>query len=696
MQRHHVIADKPRHLHGWKRQPVDARDAVLRTGVWKRLTCPPTASLRRRWVRIEDQGDLGYCFPAGTLISMADNTERPIEQVVEGNKVYAHDGQTRRVTKAMKRVYTGLMYSVTVRGWPYPISSTDEHPYAVVENVSKRAKHGDFEPGSLRWVKAQDLKPGDFLLMTAGKPVEAGRDHVDLRRFMEEDIVECGDSFRIASASKPVKTRILMSERFSRLIGLFLAEGSYRKSETGTICGLSFSFARSEVDYQNFVVEALRDLFGADANCFTTDAAPSVAQVRCDNATLGRFFHKFCGEYAAGKFVNPLFFSCDLSVRLALIRGWLQGDGSHDPLVMSRSDGKERTAIQLVGVTSSERLHRDFFRLSLTCGMKPSGGIRKQADHQNHPGRTLVFYSNDALTLFPELTERVREAGIMPTGRTWWRKHDLGYLCRVTSIEVCEADEVEVFNFEVEEEHSYIANCIAVHNCVFNSTTSCLEYLHKKAGMPEVQFSRLFAGYMTRVRLEGVPPDEDSGAFIRDALKAYTKWGVCSEKLWPYDITKFPVEPPASARREALEHQLLLSSGGQPGYSLLTSVADMKACIAAGYPFAGGFDCPESLTSEETAKTGVVRPFRRGEATIGGHAVAFTGYGMAHDFGLPHEYEKLGLLLEAANSWSERWGRGGFLYLPASYFAEGKLDDCQTMRLLEGVRAPRVSNGLAS
>ena len=53
--------------------------------------------------------------------------------------------------------------------------------------------------------------------------------------------------------------------------------------------------------------------------------------------------------------------------------------------------------------------------------------------------------------------------------------------------------------------------------------------------------SRLFIYYNERV-IEGTVTS-DSGAQLRDGVKTVAKQGICPEKVWPYNISKFAVKP---------------------------------------------------------------------------------------------------------------------------------------------------------
>src|SRR5215470_2102915 len=93
--------------------------------------------------------------------------------------------------------------------------------------------------------------------------------------------------------------------------------------------------------------------------------------------------------------------------------------------------------------------------------------------------------------------------------------------------------------------------------------------------------SRLFIYYNERV-MEGTV-SSDSGAMIRDGIKSIANQGACPEKLWSYQINKFTKKPSAACYKEALKHQAL-------SYSRVTqNLAQMKGCLASGFPFVFGF-----------------------------------------------------------------------------------------------------------
>ena len=626
---------------------------------------------------VMDQGQLGSCFPAGTMITLADLTERPIENVAEGNTILAHDGSSQRVVKAMQRSYTGDMIKLQLQGWGYPLEATAEHPIFVVDNVAIRGSPGGFVAGELREVKATDLRVGDFVLMPGKPKGTVGRSVKEIKPaayFSEEIHVDADGRIRLASAAREntLPGSVEVDADFARLVGLFLAEGSYRKTPDGSPCGLRFSFARHERNYQNFVVAALKRVFGAHA--YIVDAKkPTVSNVRCDNATLARFFFGFCGERSTGKFVNPVFFASPQEIMLALLMGWMQGDGTQAMIRTTRErDGKVRKGVQTEGITASVVMHRDLFRLALQCGMKPSASVRKQESHQTVPARALVFMSSDVIRLFGDVAKaKIAEAGIVLNERlVRYKRHPLGYLCRIKAIDRAAVIGLPVYNFEATGPHTYVANSIAVHNCVENAWSAALAYLEAREAYPGIKAQSLAAGGAAPLPAIAVKPlsrlalyysvrkaaghlGADTGSSIRDGIKAVARDGIPREELWPYDLSKWNDAPSPEALAEGAHRRAV-------EYARLVTLDDMLACLAGGLPFVFGmslYSAFEALEGSPARPAVLLPPWQHAVGAtaqdyVGGHALLCAGYDLAQRRFL------------IRNSWGEVFGDGGHVWVP--------------------------------
>jgi C1A family cysteine protease len=197
-------------------------------------------------------------------------------------------------------------------------------------------------------------------------------------------------------------------------------------------------------------------------------------------------------------------------------------------------------------------------------------------------------------------------------------------------------------------------------SCTGNALAGALEFLEKKDGVPFKDVSRLFIYYNERVIEHSVK--SDSGAMIRDGIKTLAKQGACSEKSWPYLISKFSVKPTAACYKEAGQHQIT-------SYQRIEVLDEMRTCLADGYPFVFGFTVYESFESQQVANTGAVQMPKSSEKVVGGHAVLAVGY---------DDKEKRFIV---RNSWGANWGIKGYFTMPYAYLADRNLsDDLWTIR----------------
>ncbi len=193
-------------------------------------------------------------------------------------------------------------------------------------------------------------------------------------------------------------------------------------------------------------------------------------------------------------------------------------------------------------------------------------------------------------------------------------------------------------------------------SCTGNAIAGAIEFLMNKT-LPKSSYadvSRLFIYYQERVLENTV--NEDSGAFIRDGVKACAKWGACSEIVWPYDISKFAKKPSTKAYQDALKRKITK-------YQRVTSLEALKTSLANGYPVVFGFSVYESFESYAVANTGIVNMPSKRESLLGGHAVLCVGYDDASK------------RIIVRNSWGTEWGMAGYFTLPYDYITNSNLSD---------------------
>jgi C1A family cysteine protease len=197
-------------------------------------------------------------------------------------------------------------------------------------------------------------------------------------------------------------------------------------------------------------------------------------------------------------------------------------------------------------------------------------------------------------------------------------------------------------------------------SCTANALAGALEFLEIRDKVLFADLSRLFIYYNERALEHSVR--SDSGAMLRDGMKTLAKQGVCTETRWPYVISRFANKPSAGSYKEASDHQIT-------SYHRILTLAEMRTCLAEGYPFVFGFTVYENFESKNVAKTGRLDMPQQKERAIGGHAVMAVGYDDA---------EKRFIV---RNSWGPKWGMKGYFTMPYAYAADRNLsDDFWTIR----------------
>lgn len=180
-------------------------------------------------------------------------------------------------------------------------------------------------------------------------------------------------------------------------------------------------------------------------------------------------------------------------------------------------------------------------------------------------------------------------------------------------------------------------------SCTAHAITSAIELQIKKNNGLSTDLSRLFVYYQERFMEKTVKTD--SGAIIRDGIKACAKIGVPVETLWPYSVTRFTERPSVNAYKNAATRKILK-------YKRVTDLESMLHCLTEGNPVVFGFSVYESFESDKVAKTGIMPYPKKSEKLIGGHAVLAVGY----------DYKKERILVR--NSWGEDWGLKGYFWMP--------------------------------
>ena len=415
------------------------------------------------------------CFPAGTKVYLADGTQVPIEEVVEGELVFTHTGHTRPVTKTMVRPYEGDLIHLQVTGLPAPITPTPEHPFLVLrpkqvcacgcgeslklssqkdpmrrmgvafkkghdknvynphatyskkEAEERKTKIVNAKTSKPEWVEAKDLAPGDYLLLP-----------------------RCGS---IMGTSDSGVAR-------ARLLGYFLAEGSFLKKD-GIPVEVEFSLGAHESEtLAKEISSLLVTAFGVEARTYVRKDRGSMC-VRASGPEPAAWFLRHGGEYADGKRLSR-----------EVLTSWPQKMVAHLLATYFLGDGHTSDRRGLTAATVSPALSDQLTLLLGSLGVysrtriAPARTGHKQAyylDINTHSLVTLNAYLGEGTTFALPVADPKRRF-VQNLRET--EDFVLYPIKSVTQVPFSG----NVYNFEVDGDNSYLAGGVAVHNCLAQYT----------------------------------------------------------------------------------------------------------------------------------------------------------------------------------------------------------------------------------
>lgn len=194
-----------------------------------------------------------------------------------------------------------------------------------------------------------------------------------------------------------------------------------------------------------------------------------------------------------------------------------------------------------------------------------------------------------------------------------------------------------------------------LNSCSANAIAAALWFneRHRQGNARYPSPSRLFI-YFNERAIDGILT-QNGPVSLRSGYKTVNRDGVCSERLWPYDVRRFRRNPTARCRKAASEHRAVRYM------RLHSNLTDMRACLANHQPFTFGFSVHETFKSRLVKQTGVVPLPSHLDKRLGGHAMLVVGY-----------FEDSRHFI-ARNSWGSSWGDRGYCYVPYHYLLDPDL-----------------------
>lgn len=350
------------------------------------------------------------CHPAGTLVTLADGTTVPIEDVEAGHMVVSHDGRAHPVVHPTQRLFSGDLISITGRG--VTVTATEGHQFFVLKNewahLSQYA--GTHVP---EWLPATAIKPGMYLTRPIPQLPET-------------------------ETESPFGS---LTPELAFVLGLYVAEGNCIPTE------VRFTFHEEETNLASAVYRQFESDTTKVRGIEYDDRAAIC--VRVVSRRLSSLFTEHFGTGSANKRIPAWLMTSSKPIKESFLAGYLSGDGC---LRVNRASF----------TTTSRTLYDQLSLLFNSCGIYTSLVERDFSSH----GWSQQFLANLSGKNYRAFAARTGlPVDVSVSFREPVLSDDAFFYIRVNDVSRRSVVDFPVYNMEVADTHSYIADGYTSHNC---------------------------------------------------------------------------------------------------------------------------------------------------------------------------------------------------------------------------------------
>ncbi|WP_315851812.1 DNA methyltransferase [Thermogemmata fonticola] len=242
--------------------------------------------------KVNPQNMVHLCLHPDALV-LTEAGFRAIRSLQIGDRVFAGDGAFHRVEHVSVHSYTSEhLYRIVAKGGNADTLASDNHPFL----VWRPAKRGQrIIGGDVGWVRADEIRVGDYTMT----PLLAESDADPFPELDEEDWF---------------------------LFGLYLAQGHLQRAGHGDRRYPAFSLHKRRQDLMERIWAKWPQAREYDHNDYRLEPTSGTVVMAFDGEA-GERFEALGGRLAQGKRLAPACFALPRSKRVAILQGWLSGDG---------------------------------------------------------------------------------------------------------------------------------------------------------------------------------------------------------------------------------------------------------------------------------------------------------------------------------------------------------------------------------
>lgn len=356
------------------------------------------------------------CFVDGTLIH-TDKGLKPIEKVNIGDNVLTHTNRFMPVVECMMHNHTKHMVHIRTM-MTEGIRCTANHPFYArkLKRVGHKWKRTFLPP---EWIDAGELDKSYYL----GIPVNL---QFDLPEWFGSEDNRWGHH-----NNKNDLSNHLGEIPFWYIMGRYIGDG-WKRSDNGAHSVIICCSDRNR--------DSLLKALGAIGQHYTISEERTVTKVYIHSKEWFEFVDRY-GYYAHGKHIDRDTMNLPKHLLEAFLDGYLDADGCNDGKYYKVTTVSRELAYNLMECVA--KVYHAPCKLYF-CKRPPQTQIE---------GRTIN--QRDTYSIAWKLDKCKQDKAFYGDGYIWYPIREIEHY----------DDKTTVFNLEVEEDHSYVANNAIVHNC---------------------------------------------------------------------------------------------------------------------------------------------------------------------------------------------------------------------------------------
>lgn len=359
------------------------------------------------------------CFVAGTKV-LTNSGYKNIEDVSLKDKLLTHTGKFQNILNLQRKTYTNNdLYNFKVKFIPEEINCTEEHPFYVREKVKDDS--GEYTYNEPEWKTASKITKMDYFGM----------------KINEKSIIP---EFTFEKKINKFKTKKVVVKVDDKdmwfMMGFFIGDGwreDSRKKDGRLMHKIRFVInEKDEKEVLNRIQNVLPITF--------KDKGSKCNRFGCANFEWYNILKDF-GKYAHGKLIPEWVQDAPNEFLEEFIKGYIKADGcftnnhySITTVSPNLAYGIQRILLKLGHIASVR-----FFKRPPTCVIE---------------GRTVNQRSTYTVAYYP--VRKRKSYAFIEKGYVWYPLDKM-------SKKLIESE--KVYNFEVEEDNSYVVQGVISHNC---------------------------------------------------------------------------------------------------------------------------------------------------------------------------------------------------------------------------------------